>query len=252
MTAAKPEDALYPALVRALGALSDIPSDREGQIGNRSYRYANLGDVLSHVRPVFAGEGLAVVQHVTHAQGAVTVHTIVLHTSGESYAFPPLTLPASGTVQQIGSAITYARRYSLMASLGLATDDDDGASASPPPAPPPTRPPDVHDVARGQGWPDAHQQRVEFDRLVEQTNTLGYAGVKAWVKGQNIAIPSRFSRVQAAAWEAALADPESVASAESEPPDPSGEGSSAEDRTAGEDSRQASPAVPTDDNGEPL
>lgn len=42
-------------------------------------------------------------------------------------------LPAGGTPQQTGSAITYARRYSALAALGLATEDDDGQSATVPP-----------------------------------------------------------------------------------------------------------------------
>lgn len=133
-----PTDELWPALVRALGRMTDITRARTAQVESErtntrySYRYADLGDVLGHVRPILAAEQLALVQHVSHDNHAVTVRTVVLHAAGASFCFDPLTLPAGGTVQQIGSAITYARRYSLMAALGLATDDDDGATATPP------------------------------------------------------------------------------------------------------------------------
>ncbi|RPH74091.1 hypothetical protein EHM76_04145, partial [bacterium] len=94
------------------------------------YRYADLGDVLTDARGVLAGHGLAVFQVALTGDDGVMVGTTVMHTSGQWLAFDPLRLPAGGTAQNIGSAITYARRYSVMAGLGLATDDDDGAAAS--------------------------------------------------------------------------------------------------------------------------
>jgi len=54
-----------------------------------------------------------------------------MHTSGEFLTHKPTRLPVGMDAQKTGSAITYARRYSLMAALGLATEDDDGASAPP-------------------------------------------------------------------------------------------------------------------------
>jgi len=125
------------ALVKALGELSDVPKGREAKIptkagSNYSYRYADLGDALSMVRPIFAKHGLGVIQNATSpSDNTVLISTTIIHSSGQFIAFEPLAMPSGRTAQETGSAITYGRRYHLLASLGLATDDDDGASAAP-------------------------------------------------------------------------------------------------------------------------
>jgi hypothetical protein len=78
--------------------------------------------------------GLCVIQFPNTDGNRVTVETILAHSSGE-YISESLTMVAiMDTPQSIGSAITYARRYSLLAALGVATCDDDGAAASRKPA----------------------------------------------------------------------------------------------------------------------
>lgn len=128
---------LSAALTAALGELSDVPKGREAKIptkagSNYSYRYADLGDALSMVRPIFQKHGLAVIQNATSPNDStVLITTTILHSSGQYLTFEPLAMPSGRTAQETGSAITYGRRYHLLASLGLATDDDDGASAAP-------------------------------------------------------------------------------------------------------------------------
>jgi hypothetical protein len=61
----------------------------------------------------------------------VLIHTTIFHESGEFIAFHPLAMPNGRTAQETGSAITYGRRYALLACLGLGAEDDDGASAAP-------------------------------------------------------------------------------------------------------------------------
>ena len=118
------------AFVAALGELKDVSRARTANAGTYQYRYADLGDALAEARPVLAAHGLAVFQVPTTDPTGATVATTVMHSSGQWLAFAPVRLPAGGTAQTIGSAITYARRYAVMAALGLATDDDDGAAAS--------------------------------------------------------------------------------------------------------------------------
>lgn len=129
---------VMPALVEALGKLPAIPRDQTAKIptkdgGSYTYTYADLASVLTLVKPVLADHGLAVVQAVsTPNPQSIVICTTIFHKSGEWIKFDPLSMSAGGTAQAIGSAITYARRYSLMACLGLAADDDDGAAASVP------------------------------------------------------------------------------------------------------------------------
>jgi len=114
-----------------------IPQDKVAVVETRSggsytYRYADLADVLASVRPLLARHGLALTQDVRTVDRSVEVTTFVLHVSGGSLAFGPLALPLGDTPQGTGSAITYARRYAVLAALGLATEeDDDGRAAAP-------------------------------------------------------------------------------------------------------------------------
>lgn len=130
-------EALSAALVEALGEMTEVRKGKQAKIetkggGSYGYRYADLGDTLQTVRPVLARHGLAVLQHThTDSGDSVLISTTILHRSGEWLRFDPLALPAGRTAQETGSAITYGRRYTLLAALGLATEDDDGASAAP-------------------------------------------------------------------------------------------------------------------------
>ena len=117
-------------LVAALVSLSDPRKDGKVSAGQRQYRYLELPDLLAEVRHKFGEHGWAVMQIPDVFDGHVTVTNLWLHRSGVKLTHPPFTLPAGRTPQDIGSAITYARRYSLAALVGLAGSDDDDAQAA--------------------------------------------------------------------------------------------------------------------------
>lgn len=121
--------AFHVALVNALGDLTNPQKDGKADTGKFGYTYATLPAVLDHVRPVLAAHGLAITQDQQMADHDVAVTTTIWHTSGEHLTFGPLVGRASGDWQQTGSALTYMRRYSLLAALGIAGDDDDDAQA---------------------------------------------------------------------------------------------------------------------------
>ena len=126
--------ALAVAIVDAAAELSDIERSRTANTGSYSYRYAELADVLAAVRPILKAHQLAHLQLVEtqpFATGVhVTVRTLLVHESGHTLTSPPLALTVPSTdPQRVGSAVTYARRYSLMATLGIAAEDDDGQAA---------------------------------------------------------------------------------------------------------------------------
>ena len=95
-------------------------------------RYTPLDDILDLARPILAKHGLSVAQEPCSTDGAVGVATVITHQSGQYMQSEPYYLKlAKDDPQGGGSAITYARRYSLAAMLGIATDpDDDGNAAS--------------------------------------------------------------------------------------------------------------------------
>jgi hypothetical protein len=100
-------------------------------------RYASLGAIINAVREPLAKHGISAIQTVNNDGGSVGVTTTLLHASGEWLAETAMSaLPDRATVQQLGSIITYLRRYSLAAFTNIVGEEDqDGNEASTPSAP---------------------------------------------------------------------------------------------------------------------
>lgn len=94
-------------------------------------RYADLSAVVEAVIDSLNDNGISLLQ-VTHPNATgVSIETLLIHESGEKLSGGVLTVPAAKQDPQgYGSALTYARRYSLMATCGIAPEDDDGNAAS--------------------------------------------------------------------------------------------------------------------------
>lgn len=118
-------------VVAALAEMPNVPRRRTGQVQNRTYSYADLLDVLTAVRPVLAAHHLAVLQAPCVVDGTLGLRTTLLHASGESVS-EVLPIGQVDDPRALGSAVTYARRYALIALLGLATEEDDDAEAAMP------------------------------------------------------------------------------------------------------------------------
>lgn len=92
-------------------------------------KYVALDGLLDAVRPVLAANGLSFIQSPVSNGQDMGVATLLMHDSGEWIESDPFMLHAvKNDPQAGGSAITYARRYSLSAVLGVAWDDDDDAN----------------------------------------------------------------------------------------------------------------------------
>jgi len=121
-------------------------------------KYVDLAGCIEAVVDALNAAGIALIQRTSEDSTGVTVETVFVHESGEMMECGKLHVPASKQdAQGYGSALTYARRYSLMAAAGIAPEDDDGNSASRTPTPkvsatktdlvPPSRMAVVADVA---------------------------------------------------------------------------------------------------------
>ena len=127
-------DQLAPALVAAIGELKNVGREKEGQIGNVRYKYADLAQIIEASKPILERHGLTLMQPMTGGDdGYIKVETIIIHTSGQhvsSVAALPMPDGAGrGTLsQQIGSAVSYLRRYALAAALNIAQQDEDEQS----------------------------------------------------------------------------------------------------------------------------
>jgi len=94
-------------------------------------KYADLSVVIEAVIDALHSNGIALVQNCHESSDGVIVETIFIHESGETISCGKLSVPAAkNDPQGYGSALTYARRYSLMAACGIAPEDDDGNAAS--------------------------------------------------------------------------------------------------------------------------
>ena len=94
-------------------------------------RYADLAACVEAVMDGLNSNGIALVQQLTESDTGVIVETVFIHESGEMLNCGKLHVPAvKHDPQGYGSALTYARRYSLMAACGIAPEDDDGNAAS--------------------------------------------------------------------------------------------------------------------------
>ena len=119
-------------------ALSDFKKDFKQPLKDADNpffksKYVPLENVVQSIDNEASKHGLGYFQStVTGEGGTAGVITVITHSSGEYIEFDPLYLQADkATAQGMGSAITYARRYSLSSAFGIASDvDDDGNEAS--------------------------------------------------------------------------------------------------------------------------
>jgi hypothetical protein len=94
-------------------------------------QYVDLAGCVEAVIDALNNHGIALVQKTHECETGIKIETIFLHESGESMSGGVLHVPATKQdAQGYGSALTYARRYSLMASCGIAPEDDDGNAAT--------------------------------------------------------------------------------------------------------------------------
>ena len=94
-------------------------------------KYADLGNVMDACLPALNKHGIAVIQPFhTDDLGNRFVKTVFIHESGEAMECAIPLILGKNDMQGLGSAVTYARRYGLMAMAGIAPEDDDGNAAA--------------------------------------------------------------------------------------------------------------------------
>ena len=120
---------LSTALAKAQGEIKIAGKNSE----NPFYKsgYSDLAEVVNVSRPFLTKNGLSVVHQINQDEdGANFLHTTLLHTSGQWIGSKVRIVPAKGDIQSFGSAVTYLKRYSYAALVGVvsADEDDDGES----------------------------------------------------------------------------------------------------------------------------
>lgn len=126
---------LATALAKAQGEMKNAGKNSDNPFFKS--KYADLAEILNAVREPLSKYGLSISQ-LYDGMGApdktITVTTLLMHSSGQYIGNTANYPVAKADIQGVGSAITYARRYSLAAILGLSQEDDDGNAACRPEA----------------------------------------------------------------------------------------------------------------------
>jgi hypothetical protein len=161
--------------IRALVAAQKAMTKATKGANNPAFRtkYADLGAVQDACFPALHDNGFAILQPVGRDDVGEYVDTILAHETGGEFRARIYLILGKRDMQGFGSAVTYARRYGLMALAGIAPEDDDGNGASTVKGDNVTRKPDnvTRDVT-----PERTLSRKEGEALVmgiNAQNTIG-------------------------------------------------------------------------------
>lgn len=133
-----PAELLFAALSKARAEFPPIEKGHTADTGKFTYDYADHADILEAITPSLSKHGLAIIQDVstTIEPPVATVTTFLVHESGAILESSPLSMPCSGdpgmgVSQKLGSAESYARRYSVLGIVSVQPkgEDDDGNGA---------------------------------------------------------------------------------------------------------------------------
>jgi hypothetical protein len=122
----------------AINEISAALAKAQGQIEGASKgkvnpafksKYADLASIWDACREPLSANGLAVLQIPNETADGMMLVTMITHSSGQWFRSSYPVRPVQATPQGLGSALTYSRRYSLMAMVGIAPEDDDGEAA---------------------------------------------------------------------------------------------------------------------------
>ena len=120
---------LAEALVAVQLEITNAPTNAENPFFKS--RYTDLATAVNHCRPILAKHGLAIVQTFGGTAEEPIIFTTLIHKSGQVFTSDGLCMkPVKPDPQAVGSLLTYGRRYSYLAMVGIAPEDDDANKAS--------------------------------------------------------------------------------------------------------------------------
>jgi len=122
------------SIAKALAAFQQDVTQPKKSAKNPHFKstYVPLDNVVDSIAETAPKHGLSYLQTTVTDNDKAGVQTLLMHESGEWIEFEPLLLPIGqkATPQAVGSAITYARRYTLSSIFGLASETDDDANGA--------------------------------------------------------------------------------------------------------------------------
>ena len=122
---------LAAAQVKIQKEIADMPKDSKGY----GYTYTSYDALVKYLRPLLTKHGISFVQMPVGSDNEIGVETLYMHTSGEwirsAVCSPIVESKQMNVYQSVGAAITYFRRYSLSAFVGIASDEDNDVAQIP-------------------------------------------------------------------------------------------------------------------------
>jgi hypothetical protein len=129
---------LAKALAKAQGSFETIPAEAEaggqrkdGSGGGRKWKYATLATVIDKCRKPLSENGLAITQTTSLTDHGWILTTTLIHADSDQWISSDIPVAVGGNVWDMGSSLTYMKRYQYLAVLAVAPDeeDDDGQAA---------------------------------------------------------------------------------------------------------------------------
>lgn len=117
---------IFKSIVQCQSELKSIAYDSSNP--HFKNKYVSLPAIQDFIRPILYKHKLAVLQSIEVLDDKFLVQTILAHESGEMISFNSPLIVSQNTMQGLGSAITYAKRYALSSILNISGDEDDDAN----------------------------------------------------------------------------------------------------------------------------
>ena len=167
---------LLDGLAKAQAEFPTLPKDKNGY----NYKYTDLDTVISTLRPILSKHNIGFMQSLTTTEnGKAAITTRLFNTAGEwledSTPLPDVSLAKGNAAQNLGAAITYMKRYTLCAMLGVSCDEDpDGKPDGNPDfnarkQPQNNAPKSQPQSQEPMGGPDTPEQRKIINELIKST-----------------------------------------------------------------------------------
>jgi hypothetical protein len=151
-------------------------------------KYAPLSDILSQARPILSDHGLVITQEPISDGAKVSIATTLLHVSGEYIQYEPFTITAEKlTPQGLGSAITYARRYTVSPILFIASEEDDDGNETEKPKKTEQKPQEKPKVEEKK----KEEQKEEIKGNIDENSIMSERMTEDQVKGIYAALKAK-------------------------------------------------------------
>lgn len=130
---------IAPALAKSWAEIENPKHNKSVSVklksgGQYKFEYTDLNGIFDEAKRVFKENEIIIMQdaYTENVEGKliISVYTMLLHSSGEWLQSNPLRMNANTSIQDMGGQITYLKRYSLSAMLGVATEKDDDANGA--------------------------------------------------------------------------------------------------------------------------